>query len=107
MKLVMAIVSNDDANKVMSELIANRFMVTKLATTGGFLKSGNTTMIIGVDDKSVPDVVKIIQRDSAKRKKLVPNAVVSEFGVLNSTPMEVNVGGSTIFVLDVAEFHKL
>jgi uncharacterized protein YaaQ len=50
MKLVMAIVSNEDANKVIKNLIKTNFVVTKLASTGGFLMSGNTTIIVGVQD---------------------------------------------------------
>ena len=50
MKLILAIVSNDDSSKVSSALTKNHFSVTKLATTGGFLLSGNTTFLIGTQD---------------------------------------------------------
>ena len=51
MKLILAIVSNDDSSKVSSALTKNHFSVTKLATTGGFLLSGNTTFLIGTQDE--------------------------------------------------------
>ena len=107
MKLVLSIVSNEDASKVMKALVKNRYMVTKLATTGGFLMSGNTTMLIGVEDEQVQDVVDIIKSESSVRTKLLPNSFVSEFGLISSQPIEVKVGGGTIFVLDVEQFFKV
>ena len=106
MKLVMAIVSNEDANKVIKRLIKENFFVTKLATTGGFLMSGNTTMIVGVQDEMMDQCIKVISETSRRRTKLVPNAISSEFGIFSSTPVEVQVGGATIFVLDVEQFIK-
>ena len=106
MKLVLSIVSNDDASKVMKALINNRYMVTKLATTGGFLMNGNTTMIIGVEDHQVEDVIEIIKKESSTRTKLVPNSSISDLGLYASVPVEIKVGGSTIFVIDVEQFIK-
>lgn len=106
MKLVMAIVSNEDASKVIKKLIKENFFVTKLATTGGFLMSGNTTMIVGVQDEMMDQCIKVISETSRRRTKLVPNAISSEFGIFSSTPVEVQVGGATIFVLDVEQFIK-
>jgi uncharacterized protein YaaQ len=106
MKLVMAVVSNDDANNVIKTLIQSDFFVTKLATTGGFLKSGNTTIIIGVQDERLDECIELISDQSKQRTKLVPNAISSEFGIFSSTPVEVQVGGATIFVMDVEQFIK-
>ncbi len=106
MKLVMAIVSNEDANKVIKTLIKENFFVTKLATTGGFLMSGNTTVIIGVQEEMLDRCIQVISETSRRRTKLVPNAISSEFGIFSSTPVEVQVGGATIFVMDVDQFIK-
>ncbi|MCF7924503.1 MAG: cyclic-di-AMP receptor [Candidatus Izimaplasma sp.] len=106
MKLVMAIVSNDDANQVIKKLIKSDFFVTKLATTGGFLKSGNTTVIVGVQNDRLDECIEVISEHSKQRTKLVPNAISSEFGIFSSTPVEVQVGGATIFVMDVEQFIK-
>jgi len=106
MKLVLAIVSNEDASKVIKTLIKEGFFVTKLATTGGFLMSGNTTILVGVQDEQVDKCVQVISDMSKRRTKLVPNAISSEFGIFSSTPVEVQVGGATIFVLDVDQFIK-
>ena len=68
MKMIMAVVSGDDSNAVSAALTKARFSVTKLATTGGFLMSGNTTFLIGVDDDKVSEVIDIIAKHSKKRK---------------------------------------
>lgn len=106
MKLVMAIVSNEDASKVIKKLIQENFFVTKLATTGGFLMSGNTTIIVGVQDDLLDKCINVISETSKSRTKLVPNAISSEFGIFSSMPVEVQVGGATIFVMDVEQFIK-
>lgn len=106
MKLVMAIVSNEDASKVIKTLVKENFFVTKLATTGGFLMSGNTTILVGVQDDLLNQCIQVIGETSRRRTKLVPNAISSEFGIFSSTPVEVQVGGATIFVMDVEQFIK-
>ena len=107
MKLILAIVSNDDANKVSTALVKQNFFVTKLATTGGFLMSGNTTFIVGTENDKVVEVIKIIETHSKSRSKLVPQSIVSEFGMFSSMPVEVKIGGATVFVLNVDQFIKL
>ncbi len=106
MKLITAIVNGDDANVVAAELTRAGYIVTKLATKGGFLKIGNTTFLIGVEDEKVDDVIGIIREYSCKRTQTVPD--LSAFpGDTLALPLEVTVGGATIFVTDVARFEKL
>ncbi len=107
MKMVMAIINADDAHTVVSNLTKSGFSVTKLATTGGFLKTGNTTVLVGVDDEKLQDVLDIINKHSHSRKQLVP--ATSEFGIgmIPTVPVEVSVGGATIFVMDVEHFEKI
>lgn len=107
MKLIFAIVSNDDSSKVSSALTKARFSVTKLATTGGFLLSGNTTFIIGTDDDKVDTVIGIIADHSKKRKQMVPSSASYGVGMYTTYPVEVQVGGATIFVTDVERFEKV
>ena len=68
MKLVFAIVHDDDGPKVMDELNRNGFSVTKLCSTGGFLRAGNTTLIVGVTEDKLDDVIRIIKQKSKSRK---------------------------------------
>lgn len=107
MKLVLAIVSDDDTSAVTKALYKERFQTTKLATTGGFLSKGNSTLITGCDDNDVDKVIKIIGEQSKKRTEIVPTTVPYDSGELMSTPIEVTIGGATIFVLDVDQFYKL
>lgn len=111
MKLVLAIVQDDDAIDLIEELTDKNFRVTKLATTGGFLKSGNTTLMIGVEKEVVKDVVKVIEDVCKKRKGMVsaptPSTIGSGSEMYMPYPIEVEVGGATVFVLDVDKFYKV
>ncbi len=107
MKLVMAIVNSDDSGMVSAALTKDGYSVTKLATTGGFLKSGNTTFIVGVDDDKVDEVIDVIAKQSRRRTQLVPDATTMDMGMYSAYPVEVTVGGSTVFVLNVERFEKI
>ena len=107
MKLILAIVSNDDASVLMKELVKEKFSVTKLASSGGLLRKGNTTLMIGSKDDDIDKVVDIITKFSKTRNELVPSSVISDIGIIPSTPLEVTVGGATIFIVDVEKFKKI
>ena len=111
MKLVLAIVQDDDAIDLIEELTDKDYRVTKLATTGGFLKSGNTTLMIGVEEKEVKNLINVIEDVCKRRKEMVPtstpNTIGTKSGMYVPYPIEVEVGGATIFVLDVDQFYKV
>lgn len=107
MKLIIAIVSNEDSSSVMKELVKEKYFVTKLSSTGGFLKSGNTTLMIGAKDTDVDAIVKVISDFSKTRKEMVPSSIVREFGFVSTMPTEVIVGGATLFIMNVDHFIKL
>lgn len=109
MKLVLAIVQDDDALDLIEELNDKGFRVTKLATTGGFLKSGNTTLMIGVEIDKVDIVINIIEEVCKRRKQVVSTqpGLSGESGMYMPFPLEVEVGGSTVFVIDVDKFVKI
>ena len=86
MKLVLAIVSNEDGSMVSSALTREGFSVTKLATTGGFLMAGNTTFIVGTDDDKVDKVIEIISTQSSRRTQVVPNSTNMDIGMYSSFP---------------------
>ncbi len=104
MKLIMAVVNGDDSSKVIRALVKKGFSATKLATTGGFLMAKNTTFLIGVEDEKVDEVIEIISTNSKKRKQPMPLNTNYGVGVM---PVEVTVGGATIFVTDVERFEKV
>ncbi len=107
MKLILAIMSNDDSPAVSSALTKANFQVTRLATTGGFLRAGNTTLIVGVDDDKVDQAIEVIGEYSKRRTEIVPSSASYDIGRFASFPVEVQVGGATIFVVDVEQFIKL
>ena len=107
MKLVLAIINRDDSRSVTVNLTKKGFSSTCLATTGGFLMAGNTTFISGVEDGKVDEVIGIIAKYSSRRTQIVPHSSNMEVGMYSSFPVEVTVGGSTIFVLNVDRFEKV
>lgn len=108
MKLILAIVNNDDSAIVASELTRAGFVITKLSTTGGFLQVGNTTLMIGAEDDQVDTIREIIRSRSYTRKKSVPTNSSYGKGIAPcDTVAETNVTGATVFVLSVDSFEKL
>ena len=107
MKLIIAIVQDEDASRLISNLMSEGFGVTKLATTGGFLKAGNVTILIGLDESKLDECFDIIREHSSSRKQIVPTTAELGMGLFPSTPVQVDVGGATVFVLNVERFEKL
>ena len=110
MKLIFAVVHDDDTNKAVRHLNEKRYRVTKLSSTGGFLRKGNTTLMIGVEDEQVEEVFEILQKECAKRKQVevttpYPQGDLSMISY-SYIPITVEVGGATVFVLNVEQFEK-
>ncbi len=72
MKMVLAIINYDDSQDVISSLMKAGFSITKLATTGGFLKAGNVTILIGLDESKLDECFDIIREHSSSRKQIMP-----------------------------------
>lgn len=106
MKMIIAVVQDKDSHRLLNQLVDHNFRATKLATTGGFLKSGNTTFLIGTEDIRVDKCLQIIKESCQSRKQLV--APVSPMGGNADSyvpyPVEIEVGGATVFVLPVENF---
>ena len=109
MKLIIAIVQDEDASRLINSLMSDGYRVTKLATTGGFLRSGNTTLLVGVEDDKLKNAMSIIEKVCKSRKQIAssPAPISGTTGVYVPYPIEVTVGGATIFVLDVEQFAKI
>lgn len=112
MKLLVIVAQDADASRLRDALVKNKIPVTKLSSTGGFLRKGSTTFISGIKDSQVEFVEQLVDLNSQKRtvvqpspadvpQRSTPNAVSSQ------KPQKVDVGGATVFVLDVEEFVKL
>ena len=107
MKLIIAIVNSDDAPSVLNEIARAGYSATKLATTGGFMRSGNTTLLIGVEEDKVDTVIALIGKRSSSRKKVSVSPPSGAEGRIMSIPVEITVGGATVFVVDVDKFVRL
>ena len=109
MKMLIIIVEDNDAFAVIDELNEKGFYVTKLASTGGFLRSGKTTLICGVNKDRIPDLVEIVKKKCKVRKQLASSDLMN-LGTTDthiSFPIEISVGGATIFSLNVEEFIRV
>jgi uncharacterized protein YaaQ len=109
MKLVIAVVQDEDVNELMGRLLKNKYSATKLASTGGFLREGNTTLFVGVEKEKVDDVISVIRDVSKSRNQTLTTPIppTGSAGVFIPYPIDVTVGGATIFVIDVDRFEKV
>lgn len=109
MKLIIAIVQDEDSSRLVNKLMNEGFGATKLATTGGFLRSGNTTLLIGVEDDKMDQVMQIVEQTCKSRKQMAPvHAPISGTAgmYVPAYPVQVTVGGAIVFVMDVEQFKK-
>jgi uncharacterized protein YaaQ len=107
MKLIIAIVQDKDSNQLSAALVKADIRATKLSSTGGFLRAGNTTFLIGTDDEKVDEVIELIHQNGRMREQLV--SPMAAFGTTSDAyiphPIEVPVGGATVFVLPIDRFE--
>ena len=104
MKFIVAIINLDDAAGVMKHLTKSGFYSTKLTSTGGLLKEGNVTIIVGVEKEKLKEVLEIIDKYSHSRTRLIQTPSLDG---MDSPPTEVKIGGATVFVLDCEQFLRL
>ena len=110
MKLIIAIVQDEDSSRLLSRLMQSGFSVTKLATTGGFLKAGNTTLLLGVEEERVQEAIQHIETVCKSRKQVTTAPTVMNgitHGEYTTYPVEVTVGGATLFILSIDQFLKV
>lgn len=113
-KLVLAVVREEDYDQTVQALGKEGIFVTRLSSTGGFLRRKNTTLMIGVEESRLPDVYRLLQRYAGKRRETqyTSAAPVSESQYRNyatsvsSVPLEVDVGGATVFTLSMDSMQK-
>ena len=109
MKLSIAIVQDEDASRLVNQLMKAGIGVTKLATTGGFLRAGNTTLISGVEDEKLDAALAVIEKICKSREQITASTTPmgGAGGVYVPYPIRVTVGGATVFVLEVSQFLKV
>ena len=109
MKLVTAILQDEDADGLLQALIDKHYRATKIGSTGGFLRRGNTTILVGVTDHLVDDLINTIRENCQTRTQVINPAFPGIGPDLLQTPyqVEVEVGGATVFVQDVERFVRV
>lgn len=108
MKLVVTVVHDRDKNKITDSLLRNGFTFTKIGSTGGFLREGNVTLLIGVDEDNLDRLVDVI-RESCKTREQFVNVLppdAAPVGTFMPSPVKVVVGGAVCFVMDVERFER-
>ena len=109
MKLVIAIVQDEDASRLITAMMKEGYGVTKLATTGGFLRAGNTTLLTGVEDEKLDHCLEFIEKTCKSRRQIINSNVGAFDTTIASAPhsnIEIMIGGATVFVLTVEQFKK-
>jgi uncharacterized protein YaaQ len=108
MKLVIAVIHNRDKGRVVDALLESQFKFTQVASTGGFLREGNTTLLIGVEDSQLESLLRLLESNCRTREQYVnpmpPDA--APIGSFLPTPIAVEVGGAVVFVLPVERFER-
>ena len=109
MKLVIAVVQDKDRRKVTDALLEQGFKFTNIASTGGFLREGNVTFLIGVEEERVPAVMEVLSNTCKAREQFVNvfPPTIEPIGTCIPSPVRVMVGGATVFVLSVEQFERL
>lgn len=107
MKLLFAVIQNDDVKALTRALIDHEISVTRISSSGGFLHGGNTTLMIGIEDEQLDLVLNDIKEKSSRRKTITVPSAGLPYPVDNTAmPVQVTVGGATVFILDVSGFYK-
>lgn len=108
-QLVLAIVQEKDAGRLIDALTEDGIHATMLASTGGFLREGNSTILMGVEDTQVDHVLATVRRCCHRREHYVspmPPAVEPVDSYV-TYPIKVEVGGAIVFVLQVEQMERI
>lgn len=106
MKLVIAIISNKDVEKVLNALAEEGFRATKVSTTGQFLQGGHSCFLVGTEDERVEALISILKGSVTKRIVRSHGVKSTLAGTLLKQPVDVEEYGGVAFVVDVEDFEK-
>ncbi|WP_353893671.1 cyclic-di-AMP receptor [Proteinivorax hydrogeniformans] len=107
MKLIVAVLESRDFANLRHDLLENGHPVTLLSSSGGFLKEGNSTVLIGVEENKVSAVLDIIEANCRDNKRVNTPPIFGKKAEGGNLPIELTIGGATVFVLDVEQFIKV
>src|SRR5665647_2906997 len=109
MKMVITIVQDKDVGRLLERVTREGLRATRLASSGGFLRSGNTTLLFGVEEERLEGLLSTIRETCHQREEMLTQAqpIMGLVDAHIPFPIEVPVGGATVFVLDVEQFIKV
>jgi len=108
MKLVVTVIHDRDKHRTMDALRGAGYKFTQVASTGGFLREGNITLLVGTEDDELEALLSLV-RDSCKTREQYVNLLppdTAQVGAFIPSPVKVLVGGAIAFVLDVERFER-
>lgn len=105
--MIIAIVSNHDVSDLLLDFSRHGIRATKLASSGGFLREGNTTLLAGVDDDKVDQVLESIREKCSARTIMRTDVIgIHDSPLFNLVPLEVEISGATVFILPIDSMYK-
>lgn len=108
MKLLLMVVQDYDAPGLLRGLIDAGFRVTQVSSTGGFLRAGNTTFLLGVEDERVQEVLKLVEKHCSERTEVIrPTAIADLDEWYPPDQVEVEVGGATVFIFEISRYERI
>ena len=110
-KMVIAVLQESDYDATVEVLSSHRIFVTKLSSSGGFLKKKNVTVMIGVEEAQLQDVLDILKSCAGHRKDTMYTVASTSpdthcAGTAQAIPIPVETGGVTVFVMDLDRLEK-
>ncbi|MFZ5944521.1 MAG: cyclic-di-AMP receptor [Bacillota bacterium] len=109
MKLVITVLQDSDAPALLEKLVEHGFRATKLASTGGFLKKGNTTIFAGVENERVDEIINLVKEKCCMSQQVLTPVTTTGGPMESYLPHLIDVpsGGANIFVIDVEQYIKV
>lgn len=108
MKLILAVIQKEDEDPLSDALEQASIGVTRIGSSGGFLRAGNVTLMVAVDESRVEQVLDLMRQHCQRRTRhlnpMLPSLEARE-RFLGSVPVEV--GGATVFVLNLERTEKI
>ena len=108
MKLVVAIIQDYDSDRLLLSLTSSRLSATKISSLGGFLRTRNSTILIGLDDDQVPACLTLIEHACRSRVEVQLDPIATDYADWYAAGIdEVAIGGAVVFVLRISDFVKI
>lgn len=111
MYLIILIIDKKDSSSLIDKLNSNNIRSTKIASTGGFLNSGNTTLFIGIEKEKIPKVLEIVKTTCSARESFeyvyYPSSYDPYITGGNNNFIEIEIGGAVVFLIKIEQYFRI